>query len=144
MLARTMATTPPAEAPPDIVLQQRPGIDQEGEICGGVARSTGGRDEDLGEHRQQEDRFDHHHHADRAGQMRQRDKEELREHAGAVHAGGFLLLMVERLHGGQQDQQRERQPLPGYDRDDGRKRVLARTNRPAAYPARSATAPNTP
>ena len=41
---------------------------------------------------------------DGARQMRQGDVEEVRDRAGAVHARRFLLLLVERLQRGQQDQ----------------------------------------
>ena len=56
--------------------------------------------------------------------MRQRQIDEAADEAGAVHLGRLLLLAVERLQRGQQDQRREGQPLPGDDEDDRKQRIL--------------------
>jgi hypothetical protein len=54
MLARMMATTPPADAPPISHIAAAPRHRSEGQVRGRVARSAGCRDEDLREHCQQE------------------------------------------------------------------------------------------
>src|SRR5690606_29386760 len=46
----------------DVELQQRLGVDQVGEVGGGVAGAAAGGGEDFGEDREQEDGLDHHHH----------------------------------------------------------------------------------
>jgi hypothetical protein len=91
MLAITTATMPPAEAEPTSYWI---GVDQEGDVGGRKTRTAAGGDEDLGEHRQQEDGLDQDDHGDRARQVRQRDIDEARECAGAVHLGGLPLLLV--------------------------------------------------
>ena len=70
-------------------------------------------------------------------EVRQRQIDEAADEAGAVHLGRFLLLAVERLQRGQQDQRREGQPLPGDDDDDREQRIAARTSRSAAAPKNS-------
>ena len=69
-----------------------------------VARPAAGGDEDLGEDAEQEDRLDQDDDGDRARDMRQDDVEEEGDRAGAVERGGFLLLLVERLQRGEQNQ----------------------------------------
>ncbi|QTK78177.1 hypothetical protein AT6N2_C0242 [Agrobacterium tumefaciens] len=56
--------------------------------------------------------------------MRQRQIDEAVDEVGAIHLGGFLLLAIERLQRGEQDQRRKGQPLPGDDNDDRKQRVL--------------------
>ena len=81
---------------------------------------------------------------DGARHVRQRQIDEAADEAGAVHLGGFLLLAVERLQRGQQDQRRKGQPLPGDDDDDRRTADTARTSRSAAAPKKRAMSANTP
>src|SRR5215217_1903643 len=52
-----------------VPLQERPEIDEVGQVGGGRARSARGRDEDLGEDREQEDRLDHDDDRDRPQEM---------------------------------------------------------------------------
>ena len=59
----------------------------------------------------------------RARHVRQGEVPEAADEAGAVHLGGLLLLAVERLQRGEQDQGGEGQPLPGDDDDDREERV---------------------
>ena len=115
---------PPAERLADFEVEQRLLVDEEGQVGGGVARAAIGGDEDLGIDAEQEDRLDQDDDGDGARQMRQRQIDEAADEAGAVHLGGFLLLAVERLQRGQQDQRREGQPLPGDDEDDRKQRIL--------------------
>ncbi len=56
--------------------------------------------------------------------MRQRQVDEAVDEVGAIHLGRFLLLAIERLEGGEQDQRGKGQPLPGDDDDDGEQRKL--------------------
>ena len=124
MLARMTAMMPPAEAWPILNSSERLLVDEEGQVGGGVAGAAIGGDQDLGIDGEQEDRLDQDHHGDRARQMRQRQVPEAAEEAGAVHLGRLLLLAVERLQRGEQDQRREGQPLPGDDDDDREQRIL--------------------
>src|SRR3569623_709679 len=57
----------------DIVLQQRHVVDEVGNVGGGVTRPAAGGNQDLGEHREQEDGLDQDHHGDRPRQVRQDD-----------------------------------------------------------------------
>ena len=101
----------------DVELDQRLRVDQERDIGGLQARAAAGRDEDLGEHGQQEYRFDQDHHRDRPREVRQGEIDERRKRARAVHLGRFLLLLVLGLQRREQDEGRKRQPLPGDDQD---------------------------
>src|SRR6185369_9202778 len=97
----------------DVVLDQSLRIDQERDIGGLQARAAAGGDENLGKHGQQEYRLDQDDDRDRPRQMRQGEIDEHRQRAGAIHLGGFLLFLVLRLQRREQDEGRERQPLPG-------------------------------
>ena len=77
-----------------------------------TARAAGGRHIDFREHAQKEDRLDQDDDGDRAGDMRQNDIAEVGNRPRAVERGGLLLLLVERLQRGQEDETRERQPFP--------------------------------
>src|SRR3712207_9003149 len=57
--------------------------------------------------------------------MRQDNEEEHRERPCTVHACCLLLLAVEGLDGREQDEQREGQPLPCDDDNDGSERKAA-------------------
>ena len=76
-------------------------IDEIGQVAGGTA---GAGYVDFGKDVEQEDRLDEDDDGDRPRQMRQHDIEEEGKRRRAVHFGGFLLLLVERLDGGEQNE----------------------------------------
>ena len=119
-----MAITPPAEAPPTSKLHKGAQVDQIGQRGRCIARAAGGGDKNFRKNRQQKNRLDHHHDRDGARQMRQNDEAEELHAARAIHSRGFHLLAVKRLHGGEQDERCERNPLPGdNDRDRGQRQT---------------------
>ena len=128
----------------DVEAEPRGAVDQERQVGGGVARAAVGGDEDLGKDPEQEDGLDQDDDGDRPRQVRQHQVDEAADEAGAVHLGGLLLLAVERLQRGEQDQRGEGQPLPGDDEDDREQRVLRRTSRSAAAPKNLAMSAKTP
>ncbi len=104
----------------DVLALQHALVDQVGQRPG-AERALRGH-EDLGEDGQQEDRLDQDDDGDRPAEVRQGDEAETGQRRRAVHLGRLNLLAVERLDGGQQDQRREGQPLPGDDHDDREQR----------------------
>jgi hypothetical protein len=112
MLASTTATMPPA----DVV-----GVGGEFENAErkvGRRRPAVGGDTDFGEDVEQEYGLYQYDDGDRARDVRQHDIEKERDRSGVVELGGLLLLFVERLQRGQQNQAGERQPLPSDDQHD--------------------------